>query len=165
MESPRVISSTVQEFRGKRYYLCGYYYQNNGERLHRTVVESQGEAIPEDSHVHHRDGDRSNNAPSNLEILERGAHLSLHAKANPTEFSPQAREAANEWHGSTAGLEWHTKHGISWWEKQRKLTTHKTCVQCGKVYETFEHCAKRSKFCHQNCKATALRARRKAQAA
>ena len=33
----RIVSGTIQEFRDERYYLCGFYYQRNGKRLHRAL--------------------------------------------------------------------------------------------------------------------------------
>lgn len=34
-------------------------------------------------HVHHKDENRLNNDPSNLEVMEAGAHCSYHNKLNP----------------------------------------------------------------------------------
>ena len=33
----KVVSETIQELNGERFYLCGKYYQHNGKRLHRAV--------------------------------------------------------------------------------------------------------------------------------
>jgi hypothetical protein len=65
------------------------YTDNNGyERftdsdmlVHRLVAENKvgGEIYPERV-VHHIDGDKTNNAPSNLEIMSRSEHSRLHAQ-------------------------------------------------------------------------------------
>ena len=35
----KVVSETIQELNGERFYLGGKYYQHNGKRLHRAVWE------------------------------------------------------------------------------------------------------------------------------
>jgi len=57
------------------------YYTCKGQRLHRAVWEAGHGPIPEGWHVHHRDGDRENNAPANLEALSPAAHAEIHANA------------------------------------------------------------------------------------
>lgn len=52
----------------------------NGKRAyeHRLVMErTLGRKILRTEHVHHRDGDKTNNAPSNLELLDGRAHSSM----------------------------------------------------------------------------------------
>jgi len=47
---------------------------------HRLVMERMiGRYLEPHEIVHHRDGDRGNNAPDNLELMERPAHARLHA--------------------------------------------------------------------------------------
>ena len=65
----KVISNTVQKFNGESYYLCGQYFQRKGKRLHRTVWEFHNGTIPKGYHVHHKDGNRSNNAIENLTLM------------------------------------------------------------------------------------------------
>ena len=83
-EAPLVISATTQEWRGKRYHLCGFYFSRRKTRkqgrvyLHRVVYEDCFGPVPPEHHVHHMDGDRSNNHPSNLQALHRYAHGSYH---------------------------------------------------------------------------------------
>jgi len=50
---------------------------------HRLVMEEQlGRFLEPYEVVHHRDGDRQNNDPSNLEVKTRGKHVSDHFKAS-----------------------------------------------------------------------------------
>lgn len=90
------ISETAQKFDGVTYYLCGTYFQRKGHRLHRVVWEYHNGEIPDGYHIHHRDGDRSNNDISNLELLEGHEHLSGHMstpegaqKARPASVQPE----------------------------------------------------------------------------
>ena len=107
---PIVISDTIQEFKGVRFYLCGSYFQNKEMSLHREVwVESHG-PVPDGFEVHHRDHNRSNNSLGNLELLDGTEHARHHAvKRGFGEAGKQhlekARERAKEWHGSEAGRE------------------------------------------------------------
>lgn len=88
------ISETIQKFNGESYYLCGSYYQRKGRRLHRTVWEYHNGDIPKGYHVHHIDGDRSNNQIDNLVLMLGSEHLSAHM-SDPAR-KEQARESVKK---------------------------------------------------------------------
>lgn len=159
----QVISSTVQRFNGVSYYLCGKYFQRRGVRLHRMVWEYHNGKIPQGYHVHHVDEDRSNNAIENLRIMPGNEHVSVHANEQErVDMSrgniERAREAARKWHGSEAGLAYHSVLGKENWKK-RTVQTY-VCSYCGRKFQT-KHIYGEGKnhFCHQNCKASFRRAR------
>lgn len=96
---PVVLSATVQEWRGQRYYRCGPYFArqpgtrpvtDRPGRLHRHVWEDVEGPIPATHHIHHRDGNAANNHRANLACVPKGVHLGQHS-AQPTERQRAAR--------------------------------------------------------------------------
>lgn len=159
-----VLSEKQQEFNGKVYYLCGFYFQNKGSRLHRAVWEYHHGKIPKGYHVHHANANRSNNDIENLELLPGKEHCSNHCKTSERmEYGrmhiERIRPMASEWHKSEAGRDWHSELAKSNWTKREPRTY--VCSFCGKKFETKHIYAPDSNhFCHQNCRAAALRRRR-----
>ena len=74
----KVISPTIQEFDGERFYLCGKYFQHRGKRLHIAVWEYHNGDVLKGYHVHHIDEDRSNNQIENLCLMPASMHVSFH---------------------------------------------------------------------------------------
>ncbi|MCP1545360.1 HNH endonuclease signature motif containing protein [Methylorubrum extorquens] len=68
---------------GRRQRADGYWlvWTPEGERLeHRVAVEKDlGRRLADDEIVHHRDGDKSNNDPSNLQVMCQREHARHHA--------------------------------------------------------------------------------------
>lgn len=157
-----VVSATIQEFLGERFYLCGRYFQRQGRRLHRAVWENHHGPIPPGMEVHHADHDRANNRLENLKLLVDSEHASHHS-SRPSEVQRAARRRNQEktaaWHRTEAGKRWHSEHAAASWAKRKPVK--KTCANCGEIYETLS--PKTSKFCHPNCRQAALRSRRRAQ--
>lgn len=159
----KVLGEKMQEFNGERFYQCGFYYQHNGKRLHRTVWEYHNGAIPKGYHVHHIDEDRSNNNIDNLELIPASEHLSRHSsradrKAKAKEMADKYRPLTKEWHASPEGRAWHSKQSLESWAKRTPRTY--ICSFCGKEFTTMHHYSEGSNhFCHNNCKAAYRRRR------
>lgn len=162
----KVISDTVQEFRGTRYYKCGYYFQHKGKRLHRAVWEYFNGEIPEGYHIHHIDEDRTNNNIENLALLPGIEHSTMHARTEERRENGRmaivlAIAAAPEWHHSEEGKAWHSEQGKKTWAKHSE--PHETvCTGCGATYYTRDLGHKDRHFCSQNCKARFYRRERNA---
>lgn len=156
----------VQEFNGKKYrlYKDERYFSRGTKRLHTEVWKYYKGEIPKGYHVHHVDGNTHNNDVSNLNLIRAELHLRYEGKKrfkeNPEwakEFHTKGIEKAKEWHKSSEGKQWHSEHGKKTWiNREYKVLV---CEVCNKEYKT-RHSGK-SKYCHPNCKATALRRRRK----
>lgn len=55
--------------------------EHKGRAVHVVVMErALGRALDQDEVVHHIDRDRSNNEISNLQVMTRSAHMSLHRR-------------------------------------------------------------------------------------
>lgn len=150
------ISETIQKFNGESYYLCGSYYQRKGRRLHRTVWEYHNGDIPKGYHVHHIDGDRSNNQIDNLVLMLGSEHLSAHMsdparKEQARESVKKAIAAAPAWHSSDEGCIWHSAHAREYWDNA-PLRTY-VCDYCGKEYQSKAIRYTGNHFCGGNCKA------------
>lgn len=157
-----VISDTIQEFLGERYYLCGRYFQKKGVRLHRKVWEHHNGPIPQKFDVHHHTEDRSRNQIGDLELKPSRQHSRDHALERSPEakrkFADAGRTGAAEWHGSEEGRKWHSDHYEKNLRHIHAVKVAKVCEECGKEYKVVKNKASVSRFCHQNCK---MRARTK----
>jgi hypothetical protein len=96
----------VQEFQGKRYYKRGLYYASNPRGsnpgyMHRDVWRHYNGPIPKGFHVHHKDGDRTNNKIGNLELIDGRKHNSMHSKGrqvvNWRKGVAAARKVKRDW--------------------------------------------------------------------
>jgi DNA-directed RNA polymerase subunit RPC12/RpoP len=161
----KVISPTIQEFDGERFYLCGNYFQHKGKRLHVAVWRYHNGEIPKGYHVHHIDEDRTNNQIENLRLMVSNMHLSMHQhsderRAYQQEHIKDMRELASEWHRSEAGREMHKRLAEKQWENAEPIKY--ICTECGKEFESRHHYGpEENHFCGPNCKAAFRRHSRK----
>lgn len=159
------------EFRGRLYTLdkeTGYYRNDaTRKRLHVAVWENHhGRKVPKGHHVHHRDENKENNTPRNLECLLGVDHLRHHWATDRERMlvivranQRLATEAAKAWHAGAEGREFHSYLGRL--SHERNTPKKKKCEQCGAPFED-RSIAKQGKFCGPNCRARELRARRRA---
>jgi hypothetical protein len=159
---PTIISATIQEFDGVRYYLCGFYFQHKGVKLHHAVWRYHRGPIPSGYQMHHRDNDRTNNTIKNLECLTVREHLGDRHGQEFAErgrrFLPRAVTAAAKWHRSEPGQRWHAQHGKKM-RGSKHPRTPAVCQQCGENFMA----ANLAKFCGPNCKAKDFRRRHRGE--
>lgn len=156
----RVLSETKQEFNGVAYYRSGHYFQRDGVHLHIAVWQYHNGEIPPGHHVHHRDGDRSNNQIENLQALPAFEHISAHSRSR-VEYNlrhmEEMRSLAFEWHGTEQGRAWHSEHAKRYWSGREPISY--TCPQCGKSFESMRvYGPHDNRFCCNYCKAKFRRA-------
>lgn len=126
------------------------------KRLHIYVWEKYNGPVEKGYHVHHKDHNPNNNEIENLELVPASEHLSMHGKEKSEQAARLVKEhavpKAVEWHKSDDGSEWHKSHyqktlAHKWSEKVEK-----TCIVCGRQFETSVLTSNRSKFCSNACK-------------
>lgn len=161
---PVVISRTIQELSGVRYYLCGKYFQRKGIRLHRKVWEFHKGPIPKGRHVHHRFS-RARNRISELECLTVPEHFGgrhgAEYRRRGRKLIRKATLAAPKWHRSPAGRQWHREHGKRVAIKNNRNRVWLRCKECKTKFSTPRHCRSWTKFCSPVCRQRDLRKRRK----
>lgn len=150
----RVISATKQEFNGEPFYKCGEYFQHKGKRLHRAVWQYFYGEIPEGYHVHHINGNKTDNRIENLQLKLESEHLSYHsnlpeAREHQMKAIKCAQEKAKLWHKTDEARELHRQWAIESAKKVKPVPL--VCQQCGKHYESKNRL---SKFCSNTCRAT-----------
>ena len=123
--------------------------------LHRYMWLMERGPSPEGYHVHHVDGDYSNNTIDNLALLSAGEHESLHGenvsddvKAMRKKVLEENRDKAAEWHHSEEGRKWHSQNA----KKQMAGLEFKTytCQCCGKEFRS--RAPQGGTFCGNSCK-------------
>ena len=109
--------------------------------LHRAIWEHHRGPIPRGHHVHHQNGNSSDNNIENLECIPGEQHLSEHARAK-NDAEPgwwkrgleAARVAAPAWHASEEGRKWHSENGKRVAAAMPLLPV--VCVVCGADFQS-----------------------------
>lgn len=148
----KVISETKQEFNGEVFYKCGEYFQHKGKRLHRTVWSYFFGEIPEGYHIHHINGNKSDNRVENLEIRLESDHLSYHsslpeAREHQMYAIKCAQEKARLWHKTPEARALHSQWAKEGAKKVKPVSL--VCQHCGKSFESKN---RNAKFCSGSCK-------------
>lgn len=143
---------------GKKFYQdkkTGYWISTTCPKIraHVWVWKHHHNLVPKGWHVHHKDGDKSNNEIKNLTIMSVSAHVTHHLDEHPErrsrakEMADKYRHLTKEWHASKEGIEWHRAHGLMTWVKRKSFKI--ICKVCGSETETKTY---HQEFCSNSCK-------------
>lgn len=160
------MNAKFQYFDGRRftrdestgYYLCSTKSPDGKrKRMHVYVWEYYHGPVLEGCHIHHVDGDKSNNDIENLAMMNKSEHEILHGSLlNENErerrrgnIKKNVAPRAKKWHSSEAGKKWHKEHYNAMKEKLY-ISQEFICSYCGNKFESTQV---NSKFCSNKCKA------------
>lgn len=138
---PQRITRPYVVFEGRNYTLqdSGYYthgnYRNKGGQrlLHREVwAKANGRPAPDGYDVHHKDHNKDNNDPSNLELLSASEHARHHGPY---------RGGCVDWDPETRG-----RIRSAAWKRRQPRSLVCECCQT-----PFESTGMRAKFCSPYC--------------
>lgn len=144
------------------YFLCTKKTDiGRRERLHCFVYRRTHNltAIPTGFQVHHKDTNKDNNEPDNLELLTAADHGREHGELLTDEQRQWRKDnivrsavpAARAWHKTEAGHAWHVEHGRTAMENRQPRQYE--CDNCGKVFETKRlYGADEHAYCCNACK-------------
>lgn len=146
---------------GKKFYLdkkTGYWISTACPKIraHVWVWKHHHNLVPKGWHVHHRDGDKSNNAIENLTIMSVANHMKHHHdhyddsfKKKQLDHCEKIRPLTKAWHASPEGIAWHRLHAIKSNFGNGPAFDYE-CQQCFKPYQSKRKSVTR--FCSNACK-------------
>ncbi len=152
-----------QEHFGKKFYQDkknGYWISTQCPKIraHVWVWNHFHGTVPKGMHVHHRDGDKSNNDFTNLQIVSVSDHVKIHFDEDPSrrekakDMADKYRHLTKEWHASDEGIAWHKLHGIKTWNEREPIKI--CCKICSAIAITKTY---HQEFCSNACKSKCRR--------
>lgn len=161
MQNQRIVfKGTIYRGESKdKYYRANWTPEFKTRYLHREIWKDAHGEIPSGCVIHHKDGNQLNNEIENLECKQSFCHASHHGKLrkyNPNHLR-EIVHLAKEWHRSSDGFSWHSKHARDNWKK--KVIHTAVCNQCEKIYEAKTLGQRKTdRFCSNKCKSAWRRA-------
>ena len=128
----------------------GYYCRTEQYLLHRVIWEAMHGPIPEGHSIHHKDGNKENNEPANLECITQSDHAKRHWEEDYDNWKAKVCEnikQAHIWRGTKEGRASASKHHKRLWENPKEYT--RKCEECGQEFSTLSR--KPNRWCSTLC--------------
>ena len=136
-------------YRGNSYSFHKDGYYKRTQSLHRRIWEDAHGEIPEDHHIHHKDGNKENNSLENLECISQHDHHSMHfSSEKQIKHLHSQREKAALWHRSEKGRKFHSHNAKTHWQKREPIE--RECIICNLKFQTKNFTG--TKYCSQKCR-------------
>ncbi len=137
-------------YEGCRYSLrAGYYIYT--ERLHRRIWKNHFGEIPHNYHIHHKNGDTTDNRIENLECISKKDHHRMHfdkEKQLKILHSPENKKKAQKGRNTNASRKKQSEKSKKQWENRKPIE--KVCVICSIKFLTKNFTG--TKYCGQRCR-------------
>jgi len=138
-------------YKGKTFYKNKGYYVHT-LRLHRQIWEDNFGEIPKDYHIHHKNGDFSDNSIDNLECIHKKDHHKIHFDTEKqVAHLHKNRWKANLYHKSEKGRKRCSEISKENWLNRKPIE--RNCVICEKKFLTKNLTG--TKYCSQKCRSKA----------
>lgn len=137
------------EYEGNKYHLSnGYYRRCIFYYMHREVWEKENGQIPKGYHIHHKDGDKTNNLIKNLECLSASDHHKLTYIENLNILKGLRTANLKQYKRTKVHKKRMSKWSKEFWKNKQPVKSF--CHRCGKEYETLM--VKSRKWCSSRCR-------------
>jgi hypothetical protein len=138
-------------YKGRKYHLNKGYYKTT-VALHQAIWEEHFGTIPDGHHIHHKNGDSTDNRIENLECMHKSKHHSLHFSAKKqveAMHSKKARLKKREWALSQSGQRILSLSGKKAWQNRKAVS--RICIICSASFVTKN--LNGTKYCSGKCRA------------
>ncbi|KLK89625.1 hypothetical protein AA309_30335 [Microvirga vignae] len=165
---------------GEVWWLCksGYYCNTNGKKLQRRIYEDNFAPTPPGYVAHHKDHNRHNSSPENLETMPHSEHTRHHQTGHalhPNQLAANSAEMRRRWasapiHRVTclvcrelfetrslqAPRQFCSDRCQDRWRANRFAGETRNCEHCGQSYFAVRRA---QRYCSKNCNSRAAQAR------
>lgn len=137
-------------YKGVKYTLNKGYYKTT-YALHRKIWEDTFGEIPLEYHIHHKNGDTTDNRLENLECIHKSKHHSIHFSAIRQVQAMQSLDSRlkrKEWALSENGKKSTSSASKKGWAIRKYIE--RTCIVCQQLFKTKNYNG--TKYCSQACR-------------
>lgn len=153
-----MVNDHQQTFNGEKFNMTPSGHLRNQKAIHQRVWEYHHGIPPSGYEIHHVDGNKANNNITNLQLLTRSEHQSIHMPQGTTRRPKLQFTCAccgKKYVATTCGKNKFCSQQCRNKYRQEHELTKRVCPHCGKEFETYKaNCAR---FCSHSCAMDAKR--------